>query len=143
MTSSLKSFLRSHFSQGIRFVLVGGIGSTIDLGTLRLMVAYGGFSEHIAQVISTLLAVTFVFLANKFFTFKSRKSEVAGEAVRFAFVYGIAIVVNIATTSLLIWSGIHYLLAKMMAIGIGVIWNYLMSHYFVFRHKAPIEVEAF
>jgi putative flippase GtrA len=127
--------LRTHFSQGWRFVIVGGTGAMIDLGSQRLLVEYG-MSSYAATIISTLLSVCVVFLLNKFFTFKS-KGKVEQEGRRFAFVYGVSITTNILITSLLISFGVHYTLAKIIAIGCGVVWNYLMSHKFVFRKKAP------
>jgi putative flippase GtrA len=128
--------IQRHLSQGIRFVLVGGTGSLIDLSTLGALVAYADMSPYIAQVISTLLSVSVVFTLNKLFTFRSRASrQTHVELMRFIFVYGVAITSNIALTSLFIWLGVHHLIAKCLAIGIGIVWNYGMSHAFVFKRK--------
>ncbi len=124
---------KTHFSQGWKFIIVGGTGAMIDLGTQALMVN-AGMSRYVATVLSTLLSVTVVFILNKFFTFKSR-GKVEQEGKRFAFVYGVSITTNILITSFLIWFGVHYTISKMIAIGCGVIWNYAMSHKFVFSQK--------
>lgn len=135
------SFLKRHASQGIRFVVVGSLGAIVDLGSLHLMVVYGGMSPYVAQTISTLLAVTLVFILNKFFTFRSKQGKVTGEIVRFALVYGVAFLSNVALTSLFLWLGVQYLIAKCLAIGIGIVWNYCMSHGFIFKKKDRSIVE--
>lgn len=131
--------LRSHLSKGLKFVVVGSIGAVIDLGGLHLLVAYAGISEYVSPLLSTLASVCVVFTLNKVFTFKSQ-AKPAGEFARFALVYGIAIASNVAFTSLFIWLGVHYLIAKCLAIGIGIVWNYSMSHFFVFKQKGEKEL---
>jgi putative flippase GtrA len=127
---------KTHFSQGWRFVVVGGTGAMIDLGTQRLLVLEG-YSAYVATIVSTLIAASTVFALNKIFTFKSR-GKVRQEGRRFAFVYGVSITTNILITSGLVWLGLHYTLGKMIAIAVGVVWNYCMSHKFVFlKKKAP------
>lgn len=125
--------VKKHLLQGSRFIIVGSLAAVIDLGSLTLLVEMLELDPQIAQIISTLLAVTFVFLANKFFTFRNQSKQVGSQLFKFALVYGIAIAANIGTTAVLIWLGVHYFLAKVAAIGLGVIWNYSMSHAFVFR----------
>ena len=132
---------RRHLSQGWKFMVVGGTGAAIDLGTQRLFV-YEGFSPYTATILSTLIAVTWVFLLNRVFTFRS-KGKVEKEGSRFALVYGVSIVANILITSGLVWLGVHYTLGKIIAIGACVSWNYLMSHSFVFRSKQhPEDIEV-
>ncbi len=123
----------THFSQGWRFILVGGTGAMVDLGTQRLFVMWG-MSSYLATICSTLIAASLVFLLNKIFTFKSR-GTVEQEGRRFILVYGVSITTNILITSGLIWLGLHYTISKVVAIGIGVVWNYLMSHKFIFKKK--------
>ena len=134
--------VRRHAPKFLRFAIVGGTGAFIDLTTLHVFVQYLQMSEYLAPICSTLISVTFVFLANKFFTFRDQEKRYAGQVAKFAMVYGIAITANIATTTFLIWLGVHYLLAKVIAIGLGVFWNYAMSHGFIFRKQKDIEVVA-
>lgn len=131
----LMSFVKRHASQGLRFVIVGSLGAIVDLGSLHLLVTSGGLSPYIAQFGSTAMSVSVVFTLNKFFTFKSRAGRTAGQAARFAFVYGIAIVSNLLLTSLFLYLGFHHLIAKCFAIGMGILWNYSMSHAFVFKKQ--------
>lgn len=140
---SLHSFIKRHFAQGLRFIVVGGLGATVDLGGSAVFVNVFHASPYLATACSTLLSVTVVFLGNKFFTFRSRGQGLVGrQAVKFALVYGAAILENLGVTWLLIHLGVHYLMAKVVAIGIGVLWNYFMSHAFVFRGEEEPSVTA-
>lgn len=129
--------VRTHLSQGVKFVLVGGTAACLDLGSLTLLVEFGGLSEAIAGIPSTFVAVIFVFLMNKNVTFRSRGTAATGELIRFAAVYGMAIVLNLSLYTFLLHWGMLYQLAKGLAIVIVSMWNYTLSHKFVFaRHKA-------
>ena len=130
---------RKHFSQLWRFAVCGGTGAVIDLSTTTVLVEYAQLQPQYAYVPSSLLAVLFVFLANKYFTFRNHESRVGGQALKFAFVYGTAIAFNLLSSWVLLWVGFHYLLAKIASIGIGAIWNYSMSHGFVFRKGEKVD----
>jgi putative flippase GtrA len=135
--------VQRHLSQLVKFALCGGIGATIDLSTLTFFVEVLGVNPHLGFAISTLLAVIFVFLANKHFTFKNHEKKYVSQACKFAIVYGIAIALNISLSSFLYWVGLHYLLSKVVAIGTIAIWNYALSHGFVFKKKENIDSAVF
>lgn len=121
----------------VKFAMAGGIGAFIDLGSLTFFVESLGMDERLAVIPSTLSAVVVVFLLNKYFTFKNKEKKLGTQAFKFAIVYGVAIVSNIGISTLLITLGFHYLLAKIGAIAVGAVWNYLMSHGFVFKKNEP------
>lgn len=135
-------FIKKHAPQIIKFALAGGLGAMIDLGSLTLLVEYVGVEEHLAVIPSTLCAVCVVFLLNKHVTFKDKKGNYGPQILKFAFVYGVAILSNILISSGLILIGVHYFLSKVIAIAVGAIWNYAMSHGFVFKKGDPITEEA-
>ena len=120
----------------MRFILCGGTGAIIDLSTLTFLVR-SGFNEHAASAVSSLLSVLFIFLANKYFTFRNKERRHAVQALKFALVYGLAYVFNVSVTSFLLVHGVHYFMAKVFAIGTVVLWNYSLSHAFIFRSSMP------
>ena len=133
-------FVRTHLSQGLKFAMAGGLGACIDLGSLTLFVEYFALPSRLAVIPSTLLAVSAVFLINKHFTFHNREHRYGRQILRFAFVYGVAICSNIGISALLITLGVHYLPSKIAAIGLGALWNYGMSHGYVFKKKVdPVD----
>jgi putative flippase GtrA len=130
--------LRSHGPKFLKFAVVGSIGAIVDIGGLRLLVVNAGMSPYTAPMLSVIASTAVVFTLNKFFTFRS-SGKAGCELMRFAVVYGIAIVSNAGITAFLIWAGVQYLIAKCLAIGVGILWNYGMSHAFVFK-KADKEL---
>ena len=135
--------LRKHLSQGLRFALCGVVGSSIDLATLTLLVEFFKMNPNISFALSSLFAVIFVFLANKYFTFQNHEGRCAHQAFKFAMVYGTAIIFNITISSLFLRVGFYYVLSKIIAIGVVAVWNYSLSHGFVFRTKENMDAVVF
>lgn len=127
--------LQRHTPQILKFCVTGGLGAVVDLGTLRLLVEYGHLTPQLGSVFSTLLAVIVVFLGNKYFTFGDRSTGFLKQMSKFAVVYVFAYTLNQAITLSLLWLGVYYLMAKAVAIGIGAVINYVLSHSFIFRKK--------
>lgn len=150
MSLLAKSTVKTHMSQLWRFAICGGTGFIIDLSSLTLFVEVLGVDPRIAVIFSSIVGATFVFFANKFFTFKNREHKTGSQALKFMLVYGIAIVGNAVIANALLWVGaqyfptlwpeLQYLPAKIIAVGIGAVWNYALSHGFVFKKKEDINV---
>lgn len=125
--------VRLHLCQFCKFAVCGLIGASLDLGSLTFLVEVLDMDPRVGFIFSTLLAVIFVFIANKRFTFENRELRYGQQVLKFALVYGVAIMLNLTISYTLLWFGMYYLLAKICAIGFGAFWNYTLSHSFVFR----------
>lgn len=134
------STVHKHFSQLWRFVICGGSGFALDLGSLTLFVEYAKIDPRIAVILSSVVGATFVFFANKFFTFKNRERKTGSQVMKFILVYGVSIIGNSLIANALLLIGLNYLFAKIIAVGIGALWNYALSHGFVFKKKEDIDV---
>ncbi len=78
--------------------------------------------------------MTFVFLMNKHFTFRAREAKSGRQVGRFVVVYGFAIMMNYVLYSVFLHGlTVDYRFAKALAIGLIAVWNYLMSHAFIFK----------
>lgn len=135
-----KHLFRTHASQLWRFAVCGGTGFVLDMLSLGLIVEYLHVDERIAVILSSFVGASFVFVANKFFTFRNRERRYGNQVLKFILVYGVSIALNAFISNVLLWFGMHYLLAKFIAVGIGAVWNYLLSHGFVFRKNEHIDV---
>jgi putative flippase GtrA len=131
--------LRTHFSQLWKFAVCGGLGFIIDISSLTLLVERFAVDPRIAVILSSLVGASFVFVANKFFTFRNREKRYGSQVFKFFMVYGVSILTNAVISNLLLWAGVYYLLAKIIAIGIGAVWNYLLSHGFVFKKTEDVD----
>ena len=124
-----------------RFALVGGVNTALDFGILFLLTHFG-VPKVIANTCSTGVAFVFSFFANKKFTFKTQNTNVRQEIIRFVIVtlFGLWVLQNaiiwLATPPLL--TLLHHeeralLVAKLLATGVSLIWNYLLYDRYVFK----------
>jgi putative flippase GtrA len=123
-----------HARQTILFCIIGGTGALIDMGTLFIIVHNQIFQAEIGFVLSAAMAMIFVFFMNKFITFQSHTLPTIHQAQRFILVYFPAAIINTAISTALLTIGFQYMLAKLIAIGCVACMNYILSHYFIFKH---------
>ena len=124
----------------LRFALVGGINTAIDIGLLFGLTALG-VPKLAANTVSTGLAFIFSFFANKSYTFRAqgnvRRQLVLFVIITLAGLWGLQNAV-IFCTSPILTSVIHteplvLLLAKIIATGASLVWNYCLYDRVVFR----------
>lgn len=114
----------------------------VDFSLLYLLVQVLDVIPYIGYVGSTSVALVVVFFANKHFTFRNHERRHREQFLRFLLVYGVGFIFNIGIASFLYWSGLHYMLAKVVAIAIIACWNYALSHRFVFQKGEGERAEA-
>jgi putative flippase GtrA len=126
---------QKHGNKFLRFAVCGGFGACIDFGTLTILVHFLKWPEKYALLVSTGLAMIFVFFANRFFTFKAA-GNTGNQAAKFLAVYAIAAFLNYTLSLTFIYLGVHYLLAKALAISFIMFFNYFSLNGFVFKQKS-------
>lgn len=136
----MKRFLRhplvkTHGPQIGKFVISGGCGASIDLTSQWFLVDHLGVPALQGFVLSACSGAFFVFVFNKFITFRSHGEPVSRQLMKFTAVYVPAIALNFLLSSLFYWLGAPHKIAKTFAIGIGAVINYCMSSSFIFRRK--------
>jgi putative flippase GtrA len=124
--------VRTHGPQLLKFGLTGGAGSILDLGTLTLLTRVLSVPAEVAFLLSAFVGATFVFFVNKHFTFSHRASAFLPQLLKHYTVYGPAIIANFLLSNAL-FLVMPDLAAKFIAIGVIAVWNYLMSHHYVFK----------
>lgn len=127
--------VRTHGPQLMKFGLTGGAGSILDLGTLSLLTRVFLVPAEAAFLVSAFVGATFVFFVNKHFTFAHRASAFLPQLFKHYTVYGPAIIANFLLSNAL-FLVLPDLAAKFIAIGVIAVWNYLMSHHYVFKKDA-------
>ncbi len=116
----------------LKFATVGALGMLVDLTTLYVLRSLAGWPLLIAASLSFSLAVTSNFTWNRLWTFpESRTRPLVSQLGSFALINIVGLGINNAVLALLYgqlkswinepWS---YLLAKVLAIGIVLFWNY-------------------
>ena len=124
----------------LRFALVGGINTAIDIGLLFGLTALG-VPKLAANTVSTGTAFIFSFFANKSYTFRTqgnmRRQLVLFVIITLAGLWGLqnAVIFCISPilTSVIHTEPLVLLLAKIIATGASLVWNYYLYDRVVFR----------
>ena len=117
------------------FGTVGALGVGVHLAILYVCLLLAGAQFAWGQGIATLGAMTFNFWLNNFLTYRDRRLETAGRLLRgwasFVIACSVGAVANVAIAALLFERGVPSLLAALVGIAIGSVWNYALSSRFV------------
>ena len=123
----------------LRFILVGIANTAIDFIVLLSLTTFG-LPLVVANFISTSVALTFSFFANRSFTFGSTGKK-RSQAVRFLLVtlvglwvlQPIVLVLAVPVLEGMLSREASILVAKLIATVVSMVWNYLLYDSLVFR----------
>ena len=127
-------------SKKVRFVTVGVANTAIDFGVLFALKALG-LPTISANIISTTAAFCFSFFANKKYTFKTTGGGLRREIILFIIVTLFALwvlqtIVIAAVQAALANSGLNeqviLFIAKILAVCVTLVWNYMFYSRLVF-----------
>ena len=130
----------------LKFGIVGGIGTVIDLGGAAVLHGKFHVEPLAAKAVSTSLATVFTYLGSRFWTFKHRENqELKREAVLFIGLnlVGLAIaeiVVGLVTYGLNLHGQLEYNAASFVGTGFGTIFRFYAYRRWVFL--APGDEDA-
>jgi putative flippase GtrA len=142
-------------SEKLRFGLVGIFNTGLDFVLLNFFVFAFGLSSLAGNVLSVTICVIISYLLNHHFVFRSGDRTSLKKFLMFFMVTGFSAIILqtlviwtvewfTGTTfgrSLILFSTLHdntvlqLNFAKAAAVGVGMIWNYLLYKYFVFARK--------
>ena len=126
--------MKSIFWKFIKFGLVGFSGVLIDFGITYLAKEKLRFSKYLANSLGFAFAVTSNFLLNRIWTFESRDSFVWVQYSKFILVALIGLALSNAMIYVLTErKKLNFYLAKVIAIGVVMIWNFVANYQFTFR----------
>lgn len=134
---------RKEFERFIKFALVGTIGMVVDFTVLNLLVLLGGLAPLYANPFSFSAAVVSNFTWNRLWTFpESRSRKKRTQLPKFALVNIIGLGIN----QLIFALALHYLVpllglahpldynvAKLIAIGVVLFWNFGANRMWTYR----------
>jgi putative flippase GtrA len=122
----------------LKFGIVGGIGTVVDLGGAAVLHGKYHVEPLAAKAVSTSLATVLTYLGSRFWTFKHRENqELKREAVLFIVLnlVGLAIaelVVGLVTYGLKLHGQLEYNAASFVGTGFGTIFRYFAYRRWVF-----------
>lgn len=129
------------FHRFIKFALVGALGAIIDFGLLNLLKGYFGWPLLLANTLSVGVAIISNFVWNRLWTYpESRSRKKRTQLPQFTVVNLIGLIINniivVGLDALFViyigepWS---YNLAKAIAIGIVLLWNFGINRLWTYR----------
>ena len=134
----LYSRVRTMLPEILKFLVVGGLGTVIDLGGAAVLHGTYHFEPLAAKAVSVTLATGFTYLGSRFWTFKERENQsVRREAVLFIVlnVVGLLIaeaVIGLVTYVMGLRGSLEYNAASFIGTGLGTIFRFYAYRKWVF-----------
>lgn len=117
------------------FGIIGGTAFIIDTGTFTMLHAQLGYA--ISRMISILIAMTFAWLANRTFTFKTQKKISLREWIKYVSTNAIGAFINLSIFLSLchisLFLKTYYLIPLMLATSVSMVSNFTFAKHYVFR----------
>ena len=138
----LYSRVRTMLPEMLKFLVVGGLGTIIDLGGAAVLHSKYHVEPLAAKAISVTLATLFTYLGSRFWTFKERENQsVRREAVLFFVlnVVGLLIaeaVIGLVTYVMGLRGSLEYNAASFIGTGLGTIFRFYAYRKWVFLAPA-------
>src|SRR5688572_23245899 len=127
---------RRTMGQFVRFAAVGAFNTVLDFGVyVALTRGIPGWSERYvaAATVSFLVAVASSFLLNTFWTFRSDLNLWHRRAPKFLIVAAGGLAWNAFIIHTLTVMGAHDIIAKLVATGLVLFWNFTLQKKWTFR----------
>lgn len=122
--------MRRQFGQ---YFITGISGAVLDFGSLYVFKEKFNLHPVTAVVINQILCLTYIFLLNKFWTFKAT-GQTREQLIRFAqvYVFNYTVAIGWMWVAYSHWHW-NYLLARFANIAVAVMWNFLLYKYWVYH----------
>lgn len=118
--------------QFVRFAAVGVAATSVHYAILIALKEWAGTGPVLATTAGYAVGAVVSYTLNRRFTFEVRPAYGAG-LVKFLGVIFVGALINALIVALLVAAGAHYLVAQVIATGLVLIWNFLVSRALVFR----------
>lgn len=131
-----------NYKEMLLYVLFGGITTIISVFTFTIVYEFFSINEHVANVISWLLAVLFAFVTNRTWVFKDtldNNSSVLVQAISFyAGRFATLVVEELIIFVFISKLNFNAVSVKVATQVIILVLNYLVSKFFVFRQRSSV-----
>lgn len=132
----------------LKFGVVGGLGSVIDLGGAAVLHGKYHVGPLESKAISTALATVFTYLGSRFWTFKDRENQsLRREAVLFVLLNVAGLLIAMAVIALVTYvlglrGQLEYNAASVLGTGLATIFRYFAYRQWVFTAPADAPLAA-
>ena len=131
--------MKKLIEQFMKFGVVGAIAFVIDYGLLALLTELFGINYLVSATISFTVSVIFNYVASMRYVF-SHKQDMSRRREFIIFV--VLSVIGLLINNLCMWAGVeifgvHYLIVKIVATAIVMVWNFVTRKIFLDGGETP------
>lgn len=117
----------------IKFCIVGGSGVIIDFSITYLFKEICKWNKYLSNSIGFLVAASSNYIINRIWTFGSKDTDIIAQYSKFIGIAIIGLIINNAVLYLLhVRFKMNFYVAKLLAIGVVTLWNFIMNYLFTF-----------
>lgn len=130
--------LYQEYKEIIYYVFWGGCTTLISISSFMIANTFLGIHELIANVISWILAVSFAYVTNRIFVFRSsaKGTDIIKEVLLFFSSRGITLILEEAILLVFsVWLMFDGVIVKISAQFVVLVLNYIISKFITFRKK--------
>ncbi|WP_303249920.1 GtrA family protein [uncultured Slackia sp.] len=125
--------MKKLFAQFMKFGVVGALAFCIDYGLLALLTEVFGVNYLVSATISFTVSVVFNYLASMRYVF-THKEDMSRRREFVIFI--ILSVIGLLINNVCMWAGVellgvHYLIVKIAATAIVMVWNFVTRKIFL------------
>lgn len=125
------------YKEVINYLFFGGCTFLVSIISFYLFNKVIGFNEHVANIISWVLAVSFAYITNKKYVFESKTSE-KKDLLREIGSFVSARLLTLVMEELILLIGVNFMhidsmIVKIVAQVIVIVSNYFLSKLFIFK----------
>jgi putative flippase GtrA len=138
----LYSRVRPMLPEFLKFCLIGGIGTVIDLGGAGLLQGQYHYEPLAAKAVSVTIATIFTYFGSRFWTFKHRENQSVGREATLFFVLNVAgLLIAEAVIGVVIYvmgmrGTLDYNVASVIGSGLGTVFRFYAYRKWVFLAPA-------
>lgn len=119
----------------MKYCVVGFTGMVVDFGVTWLCKEKFKWNKYIANSLGFIFGATNNYLWNRIWTFQSTNANIPVEYIKFLLVSLIGLGLSNLTVYFLHEKlKLNFYLAKIVAIGVVTLWNFIMNYLYTFSH---------
>ena len=128
--------LYKKYEEIINYLIFGFLTTVVSIASYALFTRVCHIDIYISNILSWIAAVTFAFVTNKIYVFKSKSKNLFSEIIKFFTSRIASLVIELIIMYLLV-NIIHLddMISKIIVQVIVIILNYVFSKIFVFKNK--------
>jgi dolichol-phosphate mannosyltransferase len=120
----------------VLFALIGGVGLFVHLAVLGFCFKVAGLAFDVSQTVAAILAMTSNFFLNNLLTYRDRRLSgwrLVRGLLSFYAVCAAGVAANVGVASYFYNADQKFLLAGIVGVAVGAVWNFAVSSVFTWR----------